>query len=233
MTLLELQTQYEAKSKEQDGLLGRGQETTAEDIVRAEVLDGELRQIKEQIDTIARAERLQAAAKARQAEIATPGPSLPTGHLPTAAPGSGGSTFYAWQPGGTTEVEVDRGDPGGHAKSEFQRPLMSNEWGPQLLGRKAWEAIHQPDYSEAFWTMIRQKGFMDTMTSLQQKTLQEGLDYQGGFLVPEDFLARIIMKKPTPTRVANYVTRLNTTRDALTIPRVVYTTDDLNVGVAA
>ena len=54
-----------------------------------------------------------------------------------------------------------------------------------------------------------------------------------GFAVPHDILERVIAKEPTPIRVAGRVTRLQTSRDSLIIPRINYTSDDLKVGVAA
>lgn len=214
MTIAELRTQYEAKRTEQEGLLGKGEGTTAEDITRAEALNGELRGIKEQIDTIGRAQHLSTEAKARDAEM-----TLPTTMLPMA---DGTKTLVAWDPKAAGETVLEAGEPEANGQN-----ITVKNFGPGLLGAKEWSAISQDGYKEAFWAYMLAKGGFGNLTNIQQKTLQEGIDTSGGFLVPQDFLARIIMKKPTPVRVQNYVTTLNTSRDALTIPKVNYTTDDI------
>lgn len=86
--------------------------------------------------------------------------------------------------------------------------------------------IANPDYNKAFRQYMRTKNGM-TPPIDAIRTLQEGSDGSGGFLVPEDMLDRIITKDPTPTRVAGRVTQITTGRDAITIPKVIYTTDDL------
>lgn len=80
-----------------------------------------------------------------------------------------------------------------------------------------------PEYRTAFKSYLRSKGNNEAAL----KVLQEGSDSSGGFLVPSDILDRVISREPTPTRVAGMVTQLQTSRDNLVIPKVVYTADDL------
>jgi HK97 family phage major capsid protein len=85
--------------------------------------------------------------------------------------------------------------------------------------------LRAPEYKAAFRSYLR--GGLEGLTRDAIKTLQGGSDTQGGFLVPEDILSRIIAKTPAPTNVAGRVTQLQTSRDALIIPKVNYTTDDI------
>jgi HK97 family phage major capsid protein len=105
---------------------------------------------------------------------------------------------------------------------ELRMIYQEGEFGvdPQKLG-----AMSTKDYRDAFRTYLRKD--RTGMSSNELKTLQEGVDTAGGFLVPPDIANRIISKLPTPTRVAGRVTRLQTMRDRLIIPKVNYTTDDI------
>jgi HK97 family phage major capsid protein len=105
-----------------------------------------------------------------------------------------------------------------------------DQYGEGLSGGKA--IFSTQEYRDAFKTYVR-KGDRGIAGTNHYKALQEGIDTEGGFVVPQDVLDRVISKEPTPTRVAAKVTQLQTSRDTLTIPRVNYTTDDLNLGVAA
>jgi len=70
-------------------------------------------------------------------------------------------------------------------------------------------------------------GGLAGMSGAEIKTLQEGADQSGGFLVPADILSQVVAKSPAPTTVQSRVTQLNTGRDALVLPKVNYTTDDI------
>lgn len=94
------------------------------------------------------------------------------------------------------------------------------EEGAGFVGDKQRAAISTKSYRDAWYKYIRNR---DGLGRTDFKTLQEGADSQGGFLVPEDYANRIIQRQPTPTQVAGMVTRLQTGRDAITIPRVNYT----------
>ena len=101
-------------------------------------------------------------------------------------------------------------------KVEDEKPLMD---------MKTYKVISSSDYKSAFDEYIRIG--KESMSGAALKVLQEGIDTAGGFLVPEEVLAAIIQKQPTPTAVAGRVRHLQTMRDVLVIPRVNYTTDDL------
>lgn len=100
---------------------------------------------------------------------------------------------------------------------------IAYEEGWQGMDQKTRAIINATPYKRAFRNYIRSKLGIHGLGPGDIKTLQEGADSQGGFLVPEDMLQRLIDRQPTPTRVAGLVTRLQTSRDALTIPKVNYT----------
>lgn len=97
--------------------------------------------------------------------------------------------------------------------------------GEGLIDEKVWRVIGENSYKSAFRSYLR-KGEKN-MSGAEMKTLQEGADAAGGFFVPEDFVQRLLQRQPTPTRVQDRVTRLTTGRDAVILPRVNYTADDL------
>lgn len=95
-----------------------------------------------------------------------------------------------------------------------------------LIDEDTWGKISAPAYKSAFREYLRAGG-LQGMKSASIKTLQEGSDVAGGFLVPAEILARVIAKEPAPTSVQGRVMQMNTGRDALVIPKVNYTTDDI------
>ena len=102
---------------------------------------------------------------------------------------------------------------------------IAEAYGEGLWNADQKRASNSPEYRDAIKTYLRrgERGLKDG----QMKALQEGIDTEGGFLVPQDVLNRVVAKEPTPTRVAGKVTQLQTSRDTLTIPRINYATDDL------
>lgn len=88
--------------------------------------------------------------------------------------------------------------------------------------RKQWEHVRTHGYKSALESYLRAKGSLDDMDRAAVKVLQEGADVSGGYLVPEDIIARLIAKEPTPTNVNGRVTRLTTSRDRIVIPKVNY-----------
>ena len=102
---------------------------------------------------------------------------------------------------------------------------LQDAYGEGIFAVKTLQNTETPEYRDAFRTYVRHG--INNVKSSGLKVLQESVDPSGGFLVPLDILERVISKEPTPTRVAGRVTQLQTSRDALIIPRVNYTTDDL------
>lgn len=213
----ELREQYDRKEAEATALLGKGAEITAEDVENAKSLNAELKTIIAQIDTLNSAGSLSAElAESRK------GMQEPIRQIPHAGGGSADTWF---QPESVLDIPTDPADRKGYAN------YRGNPFGDDANAQKSWAAIHQTGYKGAFRSYLR-NGW-HKMQNTEQKVLQEGIDTLGGYLVPDDFLARIISRRPTPTRLASRATQLTTSRDAIAIPKVIYNTDDLNVGVAA
>lgn len=108
-------------------------------------------------------------------------------------------------------VEVDAQ---GRVKSEV-KGLTNNQL----------NAICSRQYASAFDEYTR-KG-RDGMSQTAYKTLQEGSDGAGGFLVPEQIQLELIQKRPGVTGLTDRVRKLQTSRDSLSVPRVNWTTDDI------
>lgn len=98
--------------------------------------------------------------------------------------------------------------------------------GAGIFGAKVWDGIKDPAYAKAFSEYLRAG---EKSSSWAFKTLEIGLDPQGGYLAPPEQIARIIERKPTPTRIAGMVDQVPVSRDAAILPRVNYqgnSTDD-------
>lgn len=90
---------------------------------------------------------------------------------------------------------------------------------------KTLEAISSKAYQDAYMGYLR-KG-QHGLNPGELKTLQVGNDSLGGFLVPVDMLMQLIRKKPTKTRIADMCQQFTTSRDALTIPAMIWDADDV------
>lgn len=192
---------FETKTNEQKTLLDKGNDMTQEDYVKAQALDTELDGIQSSIEVFKGAAALQAKHGQRTEYLERGTTKL-------------GSNMVPIHASGETQISTNR--KGG---------LFVESAGEGMIEEKQWQAICKPEYQTAFVKYVT-KG-KEYMSGADFKTLQEGLDDSGGYLVPEDFLNNVLMRKPTPTRVAANCQSFNTTRDQLTIPKVQYTTDDL------
>lgn len=129
-------------------------------------------------------------------------------------------SFLGMTPAGETVVEVTS-DP---VKQE-SRLRVDSETGYLGLSEQQLQTIAQPEYKVAFRQYLRSP--FSTIEGKHLKILQEGVDAQGGYLVPEEYLNRLIEKLAAPTQLAGFVSRLTTSRDNLNIPRVVYNDDNI------
>lgn len=137
------------------------------------------------------------------------------GMLQMATPGA--ATVQTITPAGATTTYTHR---------ETGALRIAEEYGEGIYDPHVGAVIGTKDYQKAFRSYLRTPigGQVDGSAI---RTLQEGADPSGGFLVPEDFMAKIIAKEPTPTRVYGRVTTLTTSRDALVMPKLNYSADDL------
>lgn len=156
--------------------------------------------IKTQIETAMKGEELKAWA------------SKSTGMLPLVAPAK--ADVVAMTPAGATTIEATK------------RGWLVNSDGEGILPDGTMKTLRNPEYLRAFKTYIR-KGIGKMSDSDGLKTLQEGLDESGGYLVPEDLLNQLIAKDPAATTVSGRVRRFTTGRDSVLIPKVTYSTDDI------
>jgi HK97 family phage major capsid protein len=84
--------------------------------------------------------------------------------------------------------------------------------------------VQDPNYKSAFESYLV-KGRHD-MGGNDKKTLYEGLDSAGGYLVPEDYQAQMIRKIMTMAVVRQYARVITTSSDRVSFPSLKYTTDD-------
>lgn len=124
------------------------------------------------------------------------------------------------------EVQLEGFEAAGSTTLERRGADLSvvYEEGPLGLDQKTLEVISTADYKRAYRNYMR-KG-VNELGLGERKVLEAGSDEAGGYLVPDDMLAGIIERKPTPTRLASRVNRLQTSRDALAIARLNYSADD-------
>lgn len=203
--LRELVSRFEARTAELDGVLSRMEgEATAEDVVKGQAINKDLEDLRGQIATLQDAAQLKQVAAQHRDFLQAPAAGIP--HEAPAA-------LIGVRPAGSAWIES-----GG-------KGLFATDDGEMLLDEKTVRVISQREYKQAFMSYLRCG--LNRLGPTDLKTLQEGTDPSGGFLVPEDIMNRIVMKKPTPTRIAGYCATFNTSRDALIMPRVVYSTDDI------
>ncbi len=103
--------------------------------------------------------------------------------------------------------------------------ILINQDGEGLLPAEKVKLIRSAEYKSAVKSYMRKLGEWNLGYDAL-KVLQEGADTSGGYLVPEDMLNRLIAKEPAPTTIGGRVSRLTTSKDVLSVPRVVYTTDN-------
>lgn len=94
-------------------------------------------------------------------------------------------------------------------------------------GERLWRAINSDEYRKGFREYLRRGGNTRFMELKTLKVLEEGLDDQGGYTVPVDMISRVIMRQPTPTRVAGMVANINTSREFLEMIKVNCATDNI------
>lgn len=93
------------------------------------------------------------------------------------------------------------------------------------LSEKQMGAISTKSYRDAFSNYLRKKG-EHNLGATDLKTLAEGTDSAGGFLVPAQFLAKMIEREAASAVLVNQVTRLQTSSDKLVMPKNTYTGSD-------
>jgi len=198
--LKKLVADAEAKNTELKAILDKGDSITQEDVANASTIRDALKTITEDIKSCKTVEGLHADFKAVDGFINDPSTKVPVGS---------GFIGLTRNPNDVTTVE---------GNNVYQT-------GAGVLSDNQVKTLRSAEYKNAFTNYLRRG--VSKLNSDEVKVLQEGIDDQGGFLVPEQILATLISKKPAPTRVVNNVTKLQTMRDSLLMPKVVYATDDI------
>lgn len=108
-------------------------------------------------------------------------------------------------------VSVDDGDPDGVL----------------AVGDRVRNATREGAYKKAFGSFLRGRADLADLKLLNEvKAMREGVDTQGGYLVPADQSDQILMRRAAPTRVLGLVNRLTTSRDRLDLPVLNATGDE-------
>ncbi len=99
-----------------------------------------------------------------------------------------------------------------------------------LLSAEKFKKLSSREYKTAYANYFRNKGDEARMPDVQRFALQEGIDDQGGYLVPPDWVAQLIRREPTPLSINSNVQTWDTLRDRVIFPKVKYTgaSDDSN-----
>lgn len=205
--IVELMTQASAAETE---WAGKNEPMTKEAQASLAGILGKVDEWKAQLDLVNRK-------GAHDAFIGTPDAAprsqvLPGGFRP-AAPGEGDAEYDAksWR---EVEVKTVRVDP------VFGQPVVDN----LTVRFHVPVAVQKKGYPTAFESYLR-KGISDVGPD-DRKTLTEGSDSAGGFLVPEDYQTELIKKMATLATIRSRARVATTGRDIAKWPRVNYTTDD-------
>jgi HK97 family phage major capsid protein len=85
------------------------------------------------------------------------------------------------------------------------------------------EAIARKDYGFAFDSYLRKD--IDAIGPQDKKTLQEGQDDAGGFLVPEDWRSEMLKRTAARPNIRQAARVITTSRDSVRLPKIIYTGD--------
>lgn len=216
--LEKLKTDAQAKTATRDALLAKGAEMSADDVKSVNDINTELRGIVDQINGIKTADE---ETKKLNGFFNDPALTINLGTQNQTGKQAEATVLGLQQAAGHADIEIGKGG------------IDIVQHGQGIFTEKQWKTLNDPAYLKAFNLYVRNKG-MDGLDSIERKTLQEGIDDQGGFFVPAEMLNRLIEKTPAPTRVAGRVSTFQTGKNALTMPKVVYATDDIyTTGVRA
>lgn len=195
-------------------------EMSAEDKERFDGAIAKAEEIREQIEegdqkAKADAEREERLAKAEQWEHESKGvlPGMSNGGSdPDAPPDPLAGTVLEQKGAYVGKMSDEHGWFPYCTKAEFNR-------NPQL------KAIARPEYKSAW---------MDYMTrGVESKALTEGVDTEGGYLVPPDIASEIITRLPGLAIVEERARIVNTTRDRVAVPRLKAATTDSTMYTSA
>ncbi len=214
-TVKQLTDRMLAKHGEWKGLVEKGNAMTMEDLEKIPGVKAEYLELKGHVDRFNSASSV-SDLQAEEDYLRKPVRNFPHPNDVNAALKSGTHLIGSTE-AGYTEIECRNG--------VIQ---IADEVGAGSIGEKQWNAIQKSEYKAAFTKLIRKKGDNRFMSGAEMKTLEEGLDDQGGYTVPIDVLTnKVIQRKPTPSRIAAMCSQLNTSREVLEMMKVNYSSDNI------
>lgn len=110
--------------------------------------------------------------------------------------------------------------------------MVSHESEGWNVPEAKWLKVQEPDYLRPFDKMMRHGIDSKKMTSDDLKSLSEGADPGGGYIVPPQYIARLIARKPYPTRILEFVDTIPCSSDQVIIPRINFDTDTADIYAA-
>lgn len=206
MKISETLAKKEAEKREKvKALLAKGEAATAEELKQVDDLIVECEGLKTERAAAEKRENFEAENESALNGLKT----VPANPIPF---GNGGGTL-GFEKEKAGEVVVD---------TKTRQILDEQGYG---LSEKQMESICTKTYRDAFVSMLRKKGF-NNLGDGDRKALTSGTDDAGGFLVPAQFMAKMVEREPAPTALASLVTMLQTASDKLILPKNTYSASD-------
>jgi HK97 family phage major capsid protein len=200
--LQKMRADFEVKTKRADEIINKA-DPTPEEATEAETLvNQELPALKSKIDSLAGLGGL----KANLTELN----SWNNDATPLVQPGANGGKKSV----GKTEINLLTGE-------------VVDESGEGLLSEHQIKATRDPQYLRAYNSFLRNRGIENMKSADEIKSLSEGIDTEGGFLVPPEILAGIIKREPAPTRMLDRVRTITVSSDRAMMLKSEYDVDDL------
>lgn len=97
------------------------------------------------------------------------------------------------------------------------------------ISEKQWRAIQEPSYRESLRSLFASKTGESGMSDIHRKGLTEGVDTDGGYLVPPDMADYIVGRKAAPTRVHQLVSQFPTNSNVVKFIKDNYTGSDKDI----
>lgn len=213
-----LAADFEAKQARVKAILA-DEGCTAEMVLEAEGLNAECRTLSERMQAIRRVDAVRAQSEGLENWASA---LQPLQGAPGIPPGTGthgnGVNVLGLQYDGEMVINPTR-------KGVEVENLTKDGKADDAFRAGAFAKAAEDDYKAAWRRSIREP--WGNLSNAEQAALQVGQDSAGGFLAPDELLNRLIERKPTPTRLGGRVMRLTTSKPALLMPKVNYSTDDL------
>lgn len=209
-TLKSLVDELSTKSQALKTILNLGNDLTQEKLLEGQGIKARCDEIRARIDGLRTADAMKADLDGYTSYLNDPVRTAPHDGTP-AGHGTEGTSLL-----GTTDA--------GYSIVDGKRQVVYED-GAGVFGAGTWKAINSPEYSCAFRDYLRLP--KHKLSAKAMKTLEEGLDDQGGYTVPIELIARLVQRKATPTRVAGMVANVSTSREFLEMVKVNYASDNI------